>query len=78
MLRLYQPCLPTRALKAADRPELNSRGQARWLPHHKVNHVVRLQTKQGFDYASRYLLIVDAILRLKVRTIKAAQRRKRP
>lgn len=35
----------------------------------RVGGVVRLQTKQGYDYAERYPLIVDAIARLKVSSI---------
>ena len=31
--------------------------------------MVRLQTKQGYDYAERYPLIVEAISRLKVASI---------
>jgi bifunctional non-homologous end joining protein LigD len=71
MLRLYMPCLPTRAMK----PPCG----AGWV--HEVKHdgfriiarrvggAVRLQTKQGYDYAERYPLIVEAILRLKVTSI---------
>ena len=63
MLRLYQPCLPTRALK----PPTGKK----WI--HEIKHdgfrivarrvdgVVRLQTKQGYDYAERDPLIVEAI-----------------
>jgi bifunctional non-homologous end joining protein LigD len=35
----------------------------------KVGGVVRLQTKQGYDYAKRYPRIVDAIMRLKATSI---------
>jgi bifunctional non-homologous end joining protein LigD len=71
MLRLYQPCLPTRALK----PPTGKK----WI--HEIKHdgfrivarrvdgVVRLQTKQGYDYAERYPLIVEAISSLKVSSI---------
>ena len=62
MLRLYQPCLPTRALKPPT--------GANWIHEIKhdgfrivarrINSVVRLQTKQGYDYAERYPLIVEA------------------
>jgi len=62
MLRLYQPCLPTRALKPPT--------GANWIHEIKhdgfrivarrINGVVRLQTKQGYDYAERYPLIVEA------------------
>ena len=34
-----------------------------------MNGTVRLQTKQGFDYAERYPRIVDAIMRLKATSI---------
>ena len=62
MLRLYQPCLPTRALKPPT--------GANWIHEIKhdgfrivarrINGVVRLQTKQGYDYAERYPLMVEA------------------
>src|SRR6187401_629593 len=35
----------------------------------RIGGVVRLQTKQGYDYAERYPLIVEAIARLKVSSI---------
>jgi bifunctional non-homologous end joining protein LigD len=35
----------------------------------RVNTVVRLQTKQGYDYSNRYPRIVEALLRLKVSSI---------
>jgi ATP-dependent DNA ligase len=35
----------------------------------RIGGVVRLQTKQGYDYAERYPLIVEAIARLKVTSI---------
>jgi bifunctional non-homologous end joining protein LigD len=35
----------------------------------RTGGVVRLQTKQGYDYAERYPLIVEAIARLKVSSI---------
>src|SRR6187551_414444 len=35
----------------------------------RVGGVVRLQTKQGYDYAERYPAIVEAIARLKVSSI---------
>ena len=35
----------------------------------KVGSVVRLQTKQGYDYAKRYPRIVDTIMRLKATSI---------
>src|SRR3954451_13435206 len=71
MFREYQPCLPTRAMKAPS-------GQL-WI--HEIRHdgfriiarkvggVVRLQTKQGYDYAKRYPRIVDALMRLKATSI---------
>jgi bifunctional non-homologous end joining protein LigD len=71
MLRLYQPCLPVRAMKAPSwerwvyEPKLDGfRIIAR-----RVNGVVRLQTKQGYDYAERYPRIVAALIRLKVSSI---------
>jgi len=71
MLRLYQPCLPTRALKPPT--------GANWIHEIKhdgfrivarrINGVVRLQTKQGYDYAERYPRIVEAVMHLKVSSI---------
>src|SRR4051794_31732841 len=71
MFREYQPCLPTRATKAPS-------GE-RWLFEPKLdgfriiarrmNGVVRLQTKQGYDYSKRYPRIVEALLRLKVSSV---------
>jgi bifunctional non-homologous end joining protein LigD len=59
MLRLYQPCLPTHEIKH-DGFRIVAR---------RINGVVRLQTKQGYDYAERYPRIVEAIPRLKVTSI---------
>jgi bifunctional non-homologous end joining protein LigD len=71
MLRLYRPCLPTRALKPPTGPhwihEIKHDGFR--IVARRINDVVRLQTKQCFDYASRYPLIVEAISRLNVGTI---------
>ena len=71
MLRLYQPCLPTRSLKAPTGPlwvhEIKHDGFR--IVARRVGGVVRLQTKQGYDYAERYPLIVEAIARLKVTSI---------
>jgi ATP-dependent DNA ligase len=62
MLRLYQPCLPTRSLKAPTGPlwihEITHDGFR--IVARRINGVVRLQTKQGYDYAERYPLIVEA------------------
>ena len=73
MLRLYQPCLPTRALKAPMGPlwvhEIKHDGFR--IVARRLNGVVRLQTKQGHDYAERYPLIVEAIACLKVTSITA-------
>src|SRR6186713_3055575 len=66
MLRLYQPCLPTRSLKAPTGPlwihEIKHDGFR--IVARRVGGIVRLQTKQGYDYAERYPLIVEAITRL--------------
>jgi ATP-dependent DNA ligase len=35
----------------------------------KVGDVVRLQTKQGYDYAKRFPRIVDTIMRLKATSV---------
>jgi bifunctional non-homologous end joining protein LigD len=71
MLRLYQPCLPTRSLKAPTGPlwmhEIKHDGFR--IVARRIGGVVRLQTKQGYDYAKRYPLIVEAISRLKVTSI---------
>src|SRR5215217_9558395 len=71
MLRLYQPCLPTRAMKAPTGPlwihEIKHDGFR--IVARRIGDVVRLQTKQGYDYAERYPLIVEAIARLKVTSI---------
>ena len=71
MLRLYQPCLPTRSMKAPTGPlwihEIKHDGFR--IVARRVGGVVRLQTKQGYDYAERYPLIVEAIARLKVSSI---------
>ena len=71
MLRLYQPCLPTRALKAPTGPlwihEIKHDGFR--IVARRINGVVRLQTKQGYDYAERYTRIVEAIMRLQVTSI---------
>src|SRR6478672_11574448 len=61
----YQPCIPSRGTKVPDRPE--------WI--HEVKHDgyrlivqrdgkrVRLFTRNGHDWSSRYPLIVEAALR---------------
>src|SRR6476659_376528 len=71
MLRLYQPCLPTRAMKAPSGPlwihEIKHDGFR--IVARRIGGVVRLQTKQGYDYAERYPQIVEAISRLKVSSI---------
>src|SRR6187399_2246519 len=71
MLRLYQPCLPTRSMKAPTGPlwvhEIKHDGFR--IVARRVGGVVRLQTKQGYDYAERYPAIVEAIARLKVSSI---------
>src|SRR5678816_3110007 len=71
MLRLYQPCLPTRSVKAPTGPlwihEIKHDGFR--IVARRIGGVVRLQAKQGYDYAERYPLIVEAIARLKVSSI---------
>src|SRR3954467_368996 len=71
MLRLFQPCLPIRAPKPATGEnwlhEIKHDGFR--IVARRINGVVRLQTKQGYDYAERYPLIVEAIARLKVPSI---------
>jgi ATP-dependent DNA ligase len=71
MLRLDQPCLPTRSLKAPTGPlwiyEIKHDGFR--IVARRIGGVVRLQTKQGYDYAERYPRIVEAIARLKVSSI---------
>ena len=55
MLRLYQPCLPARAMKARTGPlwihEIKHDGLR--IVARRIGGVVRLQTKQGYDYAER-------------------------
>src|SRR6187399_2933097 len=62
MLRLYQPCLPTRSMKAPTGPlwvhEIKHDGFR--IVARRVGGVVRLQTKHDYDYAERYPLIVEA------------------
>ena len=71
MLRLYQTCLPTRALKPPTGEnwvhEIKHDGFR--IVARRINGVVRLQTKQGYDYAERDTLIVEAISSLKVSSI---------
>ena len=59
MLRLYQPCLPTRDTKppTGDRWVHEIKHDGFRIIARRVNGVVRLQTKQGYDYADRYPLI---------------------
>jgi ATP-dependent DNA ligase len=68
MLRLYQPCLPTPAPKAPTGPlwvhEIKHDGFR--IVARRIGGVVRLQTKQGYNYADRYPQIVEAISRLGV------------
>jgi bifunctional non-homologous end joining protein LigD len=71
MYRMYQPCLPTRAAQAPTGPlwihEIKHDGFR--IVARRINDVVRLQTKQGYDYAERCPLIVESIMRLKVSSI---------
>jgi len=60
----FDPCIPTRGTKVPDRPE--------WL--HEIKHdgyrlivqregkTVRLWTRKGYDWSSRYPRIVEAAL----------------
>jgi bifunctional non-homologous end joining protein LigD len=70
MLRLYQPCLPTRAMKApaGDLWVYEIKHGGFRIIARKIGGVVRLQTKQGYDYAERYPRIVDALMRLKAQS----------
>ena len=62
MLRLYQAMKAPSGERWVHEPKLDGfRIIAR-----RVNEVVRLQTKQGYDYAERYPRIVAALMRLKV------------
>jgi ATP-dependent DNA ligase len=71
MLRLYQPCLPTRVYAAPAGP--------RWVFDLKLDGFrivarktatrITLQTKEGYDYTERYPLIVDALKRMLARSI---------
>src|SRR5215218_7300460 len=67
----FPPCLPTRANRVATGPE--------WV--HEIKHDgyrlivrrdgdrVRLYTRRGYNWSGRYPLIIDAIRRLKVRSV---------
>ena len=71
MFRSFQPCLPTRVMKAPT-------GE-RWI--HEIKHdgfrliarrvgpTVKLYTRRGCDWSKRYPLIVEAIARLRVSSI---------
>ena len=71
MLRLYQPRLPTRVYAAPQGP--------RWVFDLKLDGFriiarktparVVLQTKEGYDYTARYPLIVEALKRMRARTV---------
>jgi bifunctional non-homologous end joining protein LigD len=71
MFREYQPCLPTREMKppSGDRWVYEPKLDGFRIIARRVNDVVRLQTKQGYDYSKRYPRIVEALLRLKVSSI---------
>jgi bifunctional non-homologous end joining protein LigD len=71
MLRSFQPCLPTRVMKAPSGD--------RWV--HEIKHdgfrliarrggaTVKLYTRRGCDWSKRYPLITEAIARLRVSSI---------
>jgi ATP-dependent DNA ligase len=71
MLRLYQPFLPTRAMKApaGDLWVYEIKHGGFRIIARKIGGVVRLQTMQGYDYAERYPRIVDALMRLKAQSV---------
>src|SRR4029078_4350217 len=71
MWRLYQPCLPTRSMKApaGDLWVYEIKHDGFRISARKIGGVVRLQTKQGYDYAERYPRIVDALMRLKAQSV---------
>ena len=69
----YVRALPTTTREStAERFRLDSRDQARRLPHpsrrRSMATVVQLITRNGYDFAERYRLIVDAIRRLSVKS----------
>ena len=71
MLRLYQPCIPTRALKApsGERWVHEIKHDGYRLIARRVGKVVRLFTKNGYDWSERYPLIVEAITSMRVESI---------
>ena len=70
VLRMYMPCLPTRAMKAPSGEQWvhevkhDGHRQAR-----KVDGRVRLYTKQGYDWSRKYPLIAEALYRLRVTSV---------
>ena len=71
MLREYQPCLPVRVMKAptGERWVTEIKHDGYRLIARRVGKVVRLYTKNGYDWAERYPLIVEAIARLRVSSV---------
>ena len=70
MLRLYQPCIPTRSEVAPTGPqwvhEIKHDGYR--IIARKIGDRVQLLTKGGHDWAMRYPYIVEATRTLKVRS----------
>jgi ATP-dependent DNA ligase len=71
MLRLYQPCLPTRVYVAphGSRWQFEPKLDGFRIIARKTRTRVVLQTKEGYDYTDRYPLIVDALKRMRARSI---------
>jgi ATP-dependent DNA ligase len=71
MLRLFQPCLPTRVKTAPSGPlwvhEIKHDGFR--IVARKAGGVVRLYSKQGYDWSGRYPQVVDALMRMRANSI---------
>jgi bifunctional non-homologous end joining protein LigD len=71
MLRSFQPCLPTRVVKAptGERWVREIKLEGFRLIARRVGVTVKLYTRRGSDWSKRYPLIVEAIARLRVSSI---------
>ena len=71
MLRLYQPCVPTRVYEVPKSKlfvfDLKLDGYR--IIARKTPARVTLQTKEGYDYSDRYPLIVEALKRMRAKSI---------
>jgi ATP-dependent DNA ligase len=71
MFREFRPCLPTRVpVPPSGRNWIHeAKHDGFRIIARRIGSVIRLQTKQGYDWARRYTLVVDAIRNLKVRSV---------